>query len=71
VKLIASGEIDMVVNTPSGSRARSDGAAIRTACVGHGVACVTTLSAGFAAAKGIADTRAKGWRVRPLQELHS
>jgi len=34
------------------------------------VACVTTLSAGFAAAKGIADTRARGWRVRTLQELH-
>jgi carbamoyl-phosphate synthase large subunit len=71
VKMITSGEVQMVVNTPSGSRARSDGAAIRTACVGHGVACVTTLSAGFAAAKGIADTRAQGWRVRSLQELHS
>jgi len=70
VKLIASGEVQMVVNTPSGSSARSDGAAIRAACVSHGVACVTTLSAGFAAAKGIADTRARGWRVRTLQELH-
>jgi carbamoyl-phosphate synthase large subunit len=71
VKLITSGHVQMVVNTPSGSSARSDGAAIRTACVGHGVACVTTLSAGFAAAKGIADTRAQGWRVRSLQELHA
>jgi carbamoyl-phosphate synthase large subunit len=70
IKLIASGEVQMVVNTPSGSSAHSDGAEIRTACVGHGVACVTTLSAGFAAAKGIADTREHGWRVRPLQELH-
>ena len=70
VTMIASGEVQLVVNTPSGSSARSDGAAIRGACVGHGVACVTTLSAGFAAAKGIADTRAKGWRVRTLQELH-
>jgi carbamoyl-phosphate synthase large subunit len=71
VKMIASGEVQMVVNTPSGSSARSDGAEIRGACVGHGVACVTTLSAGFAAAKGIEDTRAKGWRVRTLQELHA
>ncbi|HUY17042.1 MAG TPA: carbamoyl-phosphate synthase large subunit [Acidimicrobiales bacterium] len=70
VSMIASGEVQLVVNTPSGSSARSDGAAIRGASVGHGVACVTTLSAGFAAAKGIADTRAKGWRVRSLQELH-
>jgi carbamoyl-phosphate synthase large subunit len=70
VTLIASGEVQMVVNTPSGSSARSDGAAIRAACVSHAVACVTTLSAGFAAAKGIADTREKGWRVHTLQELH-
>jgi len=71
VKMIKSGEVQMVVNTPSGSSARSDGAEIRIACVGYGVACVTTLSAGFAAAKGIADTREKGWRVHTLQELHS
>jgi carbamoyl-phosphate synthase large subunit len=70
VKLIATGEVQMVVNTPSGSSARSDGAEIRRACVTHAVACVTTLSAGFAAAKGIADTREKGWRVRSLQSLH-
>jgi hypothetical protein len=36
----------------------------------HGVSCLTTLAAGFAAAKGIADTRAQGWRVVSLQELH-
>jgi carbamoyl-phosphate synthase large subunit len=70
VKLIATGEVQMVVNTPSGSSARSDGAEIRRACVAHAVACVTTLSAGFAAAKGIADTREKGWRVQSLQSLH-
>jgi carbamoyl-phosphate synthase large subunit len=71
VKLIASGEVQMVVNTPSGSSARSDGAEIRRASVSHGVACVTTISAGFAAAKGIADTRERGWRVQSLQEMHS
>jgi carbamoyl-phosphate synthase large subunit len=70
VKLIATGEVQLVVNTPSGSSARSDGAEIRRACVVHAVACVTTMSAGFAAAKGIADTREKGWRVRSLQSLH-
>jgi carbamoyl-phosphate synthase large subunit len=71
VGLIAADEVQMVVNTPSGSSARSDGAEIRKACVANAVACVTTLSAGFAAAKGIADTRDKGWRVASLQSLHS
>jgi carbamoyl-phosphate synthase large subunit len=71
LKMIAAREVQMVINTPSGSSARSDGAEIRAACVAHGVACVTTLNAGFAAAKGIADTRAHGWRVHSLQELHA
>jgi carbamoyl-phosphate synthase large subunit len=70
VSMIASGDVHLVVNTPSGSGARADGAQIRTACVALSVPCLTTMSAGFAAAKGIADTRAQGWRVRSLQELH-
>jgi carbamoyl-phosphate synthase large subunit len=70
VSMIASGDVHLVVNTPSGSGARADGAQIRTACVASAVPCLTTMSAGFAAAKGIADTRSHGWRVRSLQELH-
>jgi carbamoyl-phosphate synthase large subunit len=70
VHMIATGEVHLVVNTPSGGGARADGAQIRTACVALSVPCLTTLSAGFAAAKGIADTRSQGWRVRSLQELH-
>ncbi len=70
VSLIESGEVQLVVNTPSGGGARADGSSIRTTCVVHSVPCLTTLAAAFAAAKGIADTRAHGWRVRSLQELH-
>jgi carbamoyl-phosphate synthase large subunit len=70
VSMIASGDVQLVVNTPSGSGAHEDGALIRGASVVHGVSCLTTLAAGFAAAKGIADTRAHGWRVVSLQELH-
>jgi carbamoyl-phosphate synthase large subunit len=71
VSMMGAGEVQLVVNTPSGSGARADGAAIRAACVLHAVPCLTTLSAGLAAAKGIADTRARGWRVHSLQELHT
>jgi carbamoyl-phosphate synthase large subunit len=71
VTMMGSGEVQLVVNTPSGSGARADGAAIRAACVVHKVPCLTTLNAGLAAAKGIADTRARGWRVHSLQELHA
>jgi carbamoyl-phosphate synthase large subunit len=71
VELIASGDVQMVINTPSGSGARADGGHIRSACITHKVACLTTLAAGVAGALGIADTREHGWRVRSLQELHA
>jgi carbamoyl-phosphate synthase large subunit len=71
VALISSGAVQMVVNTPSGRGARADGAAIRSAAQTNGVVCITTLAAGFAAARGIADTAAHGWRVASLQELHA
>ncbi len=70
VSMIASGDVHLVVNTPSGGGARADGALIRASCVLNAVPCLTTLSAALAAAKGIADTRAHGWRVRSLQEMH-
>ena len=70
VALIASGEVNMVINTPSGRSARADGAAIRMACTVHKVACMTTMSAALAAVVGIGDTRERGWRVASLQELH-
>jgi len=70
VALIASGQVRMVINTPSGRSARADGAAIRMACTVHKVACMTTLSAAQAAVVGIGDTRERGWRVASLQELH-
>ena len=70
VSLIATGQVNMVINTPSGRSARADGAAIRMACTVYKTACLTTLRAAQAAVVGIADTRAQGWRVASLQELH-
>ena len=70
VELLSSGQVQLVVNTPSGRGARADGAQIRSACQTHGVPCLTTMAAGLAAARGIADSRQHGWRVASLQELH-
>lgn len=71
VDLIGSGEVQIVVNTPSGRGARADGAQIRSACMTHNVPCLTTLSAGMAAARGIRESAQQGWQVQSLQELHS
>jgi carbamoyl-phosphate synthase large subunit len=71
VDYIRSGEVDMVVNTPTGSGARADGYEIRTAAVRHGVPCVTTMTGASAAVRAIAARRANGHDLRCLQELHT
>jgi carbamoyl-phosphate synthase large subunit len=70
VDLIASGEIDLVVNSPRGRGPRADGDHIRKAAGVHEVALLTTAKAALAAANGIADTVAHPLRVRSLQEYH-
>ncbi len=68
---IERGDVDMVVNTPTGSGARTDGWEIRRAAVTHGIPCLTTLSAGVSAARAIARARRDGEpEVLCLQELH-
>jgi carbamoyl-phosphate synthase large subunit len=68
---IERGDVDLVVNTPTGSGARTDGWEIRRAAVMHGIPCLTTLSAGVSAARAIARARADGEpEVLCLQELH-
>jgi carbamoyl-phosphate synthase large subunit len=71
VDWIERGDVDIVVNTPTGSGARTDGWEIRRAAVRHGVPCLTTLAAGVSAARAIAGARAGGEPpVLCLQELH-
>ncbi|HEX4490626.1 MAG TPA: carbamoyl-phosphate synthase large subunit [Acidimicrobiia bacterium] len=70
VDLIASGKVDLVINTPRGRGPRADGAHIRRASLEHGVACVTTVAAGLAAAQGIAAGVARRPEARSLQEYH-
>jgi carbamoyl-phosphate synthase large subunit len=43
--LIARGGVALVVNTPSGRRAQTDGMAIRLAAVRAGIPCITTMEA--------------------------
>ncbi|HCO14094.1 MAG TPA: carbamoyl phosphate synthase large subunit, partial [Gemmatimonadetes bacterium] len=56
VSLIETGSIDLVINTPRGRRAESDGRLIRLAATRHGVPCLTTVSAGLAAARSLRAT---------------
>lgn len=53
IDMIKNGEIDLIINTPEGSSARSDGYYMRTAAVLHNVPSITTLSAASALLQGI------------------
>jgi carbamoyl-phosphate synthase large subunit len=71
VDWIERGDVDLVVNTPTGSGARTDGWQIRRAAVTRGIPCLTTLAAGVSAARAISSARQGGAPpVLCLQELH-
>ncbi|MBV9473473.1 MAG: carbamoyl-phosphate synthase large subunit, partial [Solirubrobacterales bacterium] len=57
VDWIERGEVDLVINTPVGTGARTDGYEIRTAAAGRGIPCITTMAGGMAAARAIAAGR--------------
>jgi carbamoyl-phosphate synthase large subunit len=59
VDLIRRGRCDLVVNTPEGANARSDGYLIREAALAARIPCITTLSGAAAAVKAIAGARAE------------
>ena len=63
--------VALVVNTPSGKHARSDGGKIRAAAVQAGVPCVTTMEAATAAVKAIEVLRDEDMQVQSLQERFS
>jgi carbamoyl-phosphate synthase large subunit len=70
VDCIEAGEVDLVINTPTGSGARADGWEIRRAAVARGIPCITTLSGAHAAARAISAARSGEPQVLSLQELH-
>jgi carbamoyl-phosphate synthase large subunit len=70
VDLIRERRCDLVINTPTGSGARTDGYEIRTAAVRHEIPCVTTMTGASAAARAIAARISAEAEVRSLQEIH-
>jgi carbamoyl-phosphate synthase large subunit len=71
VDWIERGEVDLVINTPVGTGARTDGYEIRSAAVRRGIPCITTMAGGMAAARAIASARRGEPEVRSLQEIHA
>jgi len=68
---LKNGEIDLIVNTPSGKGAHTDEGRIRREALSHAVPVLTTISAAAAAVNGIAARRTHGLQVKSLQEHHA
>ena len=68
VDLINAGDIDLILNSPSGGQARGDGFEIRAAAISMGVPVVTTVSQFGAAVQGIQAMRDHSWDVMSIQE---
>jgi carbamoyl-phosphate synthase large subunit len=71
VDWIEDGRVDLVINTPVGTGARTDGWEIRAAAVARRIPCITTMSGGMAAARAIAAARRGEADVISLQEIHA
>ncbi len=68
VDLITDGEVDVVVNTPSGSHARKDGYEIRAATTAADKAIFTTIAQLSAAIGSFEAVKQGGFDVKSLQE---
>ena len=70
VDLIKTGKVDIIINTPLGRESFYDEKSIRRAAIRYNIPCITTLSAAFAAARGIRALHEHVFEVAALQDLH-
>ena len=67
---IKCGQIQLLVNTPSGGKSSADSSNIRKAAIKYKVPYITTTAAAVAAAKGISARRESTPGIRSLQSYH-
>ena len=68
---IKNGEIQLVINTPSGKLSQYDDSYVRKTAIQYKVPYITTLAAAIAAGKGIAAYRCGRAKVKSLQSYHA
>ncbi|TFE67701.1 carbamoyl-phosphate synthase large subunit [Methylacidiphilum caldifontis] len=68
--MIKNGEISLVINTPSGPRARKDEIRIRTTSLYSKIPVMTTLAAAKATVEAIRSLQSREFHVKPLQDYH-
>jgi len=70
VDLMKNREIQLIINTPSGKRPRTDQMSIRSFAVLYNIPLITTMSAARAALNGMESLLDRGMEVKPLQDWH-
>jgi len=68
IDMIKNGQIQLIINTPSGMIPRKDENKIRSAAYAHSVCIMTTITGASAAVNGIKALRNKLVGVRPIQK---
>ncbi len=68
--MIKNGELQLIINTPSGKVAREDEIKIRSTATANRIPIITTLRAAKASLDGISALREKGLSVKALQDYH-
>jgi len=63
-------QIQLIINTPSGKRPRTDQWSIRSYAVLYNIPLITTMSAARAALHGMESLLRRGMDVQPLQDWH-
>ena len=69
--MMKNGEIDLIINTPSGTVPRKDEIRIRSLAVAQRIPILTTTSGVEASIRAIRAIQAKGISVSPLQKYHA
>src|SRR4029453_17330256 len=67
---VKNGDINFIINTPSGKIPREDEVRIRNTSLAQRIPIITTLRAAQASANGIRSLQKRKVRVRSLQEYH-
>ncbi len=71
IDYLKNGDVQLILNTPSGKGARTDEGKIRAAAVQYGVPCITTLSAAEAAVRAMVALRDGEVDVQSLQDRYA
>ncbi|MDY6953212.1 MAG: carbamoyl-phosphate synthase large subunit [Thermodesulfobacteriota bacterium] len=70
IDYIKNGEVQLVINTPSGKESAGGSHTIRRAVLGYGLPYATTLAGAGAMASAIEAMKTRGLSVRSLQDFH-